>query len=126
MFKKTVSTDAAPQAIGPYSQAVWAGDTLYCAGQIPLDPATGKVVPGGVVEQTARVLENIRGLLVSQELTLGSVVKTTVFLADMNHFTVMNEVYAKYFTDNFSARSTVQVTRLPKDVLIEIEAIAVR
>lgn len=126
MFKKTVSTDAAPQAIGPYSQAVWAGDTLYCAGQIPLDPATGKVVPGGVVEQTARVLENIRGLLVSQELTLGSVVKTTVFLADMNHFTVMNEVYAKYFTDNFPARSTVQVTRLPKDVLIEIEAIAVR
>jgi 2-iminobutanoate/2-iminopropanoate deaminase len=126
MNRKIVSTDAAPQAVGPYSQAIWAGDLLFCAGQIPLDPATGNVVPGGVVEQTARVLENIRGLLASQELNLGNVIKTTVFLADMNHFAAMNEVYAKYFTDNFPARSAVQVARLPKDVLVEIEVIAAR
>ena len=126
MNRKVVTTNAAPQAIGPYSQAIWAGDLLFCSGQIPLDPATGAVVPGGAVEQTARVLENIRGLLASQELTLENVVKTTVFLADMNHFAAMNEVYAKYFTGSCPARSTVQVARLPKDVLVEIEAIAAR
>ena len=126
MNRIVVNTPAAPQAVGPYSQAIWAGDFLFCAGQIPLEPATGKIVTGGVVEQTARVLENIRGLLESQELTLANVIKTTVFLADMNHFAAMNEVYAKYFTGACPARSTVQVTRLPKDALVEIEAIAAR
>ena len=126
MNRIVVNTPAAPQAVGPYSQAIWAGDFLFCAGQIPLEPATGKIVTGGVVEQTARVLENIRGLLESQDLTLANVIKTTVFLADMNHFSAMNEVYAKYFTGTGPARSTIQVTRLPKDALVEIEAIAAR
>ena len=126
MNRKIVSTDAAPKAVGPYSQAVWAGDLLFCAGQIPLDPATGQVVPGGVVEQTVRVLENLRAVLVSQGLDLANIVKTTVFVADLNHFTALNEVYARYFTGDFPARSTVQVARLPKDVLFEIEAVAIR
>ena len=126
MTRKVVTTTAAPQAIGPYSQAIWAGDFLFCAGQIPLDPVTGTIVTGGVVEQTVRVLENIRGLLESQELTLANVIKTTVFLADMSHFSAMNEVYAKYFTGACPARSTVQVARLPKDALVEIEVIAAR
>ena len=126
MNRKIVSTDAAPKAVGPYSQAVWAGDLLFCAGQIPLDPATGQVVPGGVVEQTVRVLENLRAVLVSQGLDLANIVNTTVFVADLNHFAALNEVYARYFTGDFPARSTVQVTRLPKDVLVEIEAVAIR
>ena len=126
MNRKIVSTDAAPKAVGPYSQAVWAGDLLFCAGQIPLDPATGQIVPGGVVEQTVRVLENLRAVLVSQGLDLANIVKTTVFVADLNHFTALNEVYARYFTGDFPARSTVQVARLPKDALVEIEAVAIR
>jgi len=126
MNKKIVSTTAAPKAVGPYSQAIWAGDLLFCAGQIPLDPATGNLVAGGVVEQTVRVLENIRGVLESQGLDFGHIIKTTVFLADMNHFAAMNEVYAKFFTGDFPARSTVQVARLPKDALVEIEVIATR
>jgi 2-iminobutanoate/2-iminopropanoate deaminase len=126
MNRQIVATDAAPKAVGPYSQAVWAGDTLFCAGQIPLDPATGNMAAGGIVEQTARVLENIRGLLQSQGLDFANVVKTTVFLADMNHFAAMNEVYARYFPKDFPARSTVQVARLPKDALVEIEVIACR
>jgi len=126
MNRKIVSTDAAPKAVGPYSQAVWAGDLLFCAGQIPLDPTTGQVVPGGVVEQTVRVLENLRAVLVSQGLDLANIVKTTVFVADLNHFTALNEVYARYFTGDFPARSTVQVARLPKDALVEIEAVAIR
>ena len=126
MNRKIVSTDAAPKAVGPYSQAVWAGDLLFCAGQIPLDPATGQIVPGGVVEQTVRVLENLRAVLASQGLNLANIVKTTVFVADLNHFTALNEVYARYFTGDFPARSTVQVARLPKDALVEIEAVAIR
>ena len=126
MNRKIVSTTAAPKAVGPYSQAVWAGDFLFCAGQIPLDPTTGNLVAGGVVEQTVRVLENIRGVLESQDLNFAHVIKTTVFLADMNHFAAMNEVYAKFFTGDFPARSTVQVARLPKDALVEIEVIATR
>jgi len=126
MNRKIVATDAAPKAVGPYSQAVWAGDLLFCAGQIPLDPATGQIVPGGVVEQTVRVLENLRAVLTSQGLSLDNVIKTTVFIADLNHFAVLNEVYARYFTGDFPARSTVQVARLPKDALVEIEAVAVR
>ena len=126
MKRQIVSTDAAPKAIGPYSQAVWAGETLFCAGQIPIDPATGTLVTGGIAEQATRVLENIKGLLASQGLDTGHVVKATVFLADMNDFAGMNEVYAKYFPATPPARSTVQVARLPKDALVEIEVIAVR
>ncbi len=126
MSKQIVATELAPKAVGPYSQAVWAGDWLFCAGQIPLDPATGNLVGGGIAEQTTRVLENITGLLRSQGLTLANVVKATVFLADMNQFAAMNEVYARYFTGEFPARSTVQVARLPKDALVEIEVVAAR
>jgi 2-iminobutanoate/2-iminopropanoate deaminase len=126
MHRQTVATDAAPQAVGPYSQAVWAGDILFCAGQIPLDPATGNMVAGGIAEQTTRVLENIRALLRSQNLDLANVVKTTVFLTDLNHFAAMNVVYARFFAEAPPARSTVQVVRLPKDALVEIEAIACR
>ncbi len=126
MKRQIVATDAAPKAVGPYSQAVWAGDTLFCAGQIPLEPASGNMVAGGIAEQTTRVLENIQGLLRSQGLDFGNVVKATVFLSDMNNFAAMNEVYARYFTKEFPARSTVQVARLPKDALVEIEVIACR
>jgi 2-iminobutanoate/2-iminopropanoate deaminase len=126
MKRQIVATDAAPKAVGPYSQAVWAGDYLFCAGQIPLDPGTGNIVAGGITEQTTRVLDNVRGLLKSQGLDFGHVVKSTVFLSDMNHFGAMNEVYAKCFTKEPPARSTVQVARLPKDALVEIEVIAVR
>jgi 2-iminobutanoate/2-iminopropanoate deaminase len=126
MKRQIVATDAAPKAVGPYSQAVWAGDYLFCAGQIPLDPASGNIVPGGITEQATRVLDNIRGLLKSQGLDFGNVVKSTVFLSDMNNFGSMNEVYAKYFTKEPPARSTVQVARLPKDALVEIEVVAAR
>jgi 2-iminobutanoate/2-iminopropanoate deaminase len=126
MKRQIVATDAAPKAIGPYSQAVWAGDTLFCAGQIPLDPVTGNIVAGGIAEQTRRVLDNILGLLKSQKLDLANVVKATVFLSDMNNFAAMNEVYGRYFTKDFPARSTVQVARLPKDALVEIEVVAAR
>lgn len=126
MKRQVVATDAAPKAIGPYSQAVWAGDFLFCAGQIPLDPTTGNLIAAGIAEQTTRALENIRGVLQSQGLDFGNVVKVTVFLSDMNNFTAMNEVYAKYFTKEPPARSTVQVARLPKDALVEIEIVAAR
>ena len=126
MKRQVVATDAAPKAVGPYSQAVWAGDLLFCAGQIPLEPATGNIVPGGITEQATRVLENIRGLLQSQGLDFKNVVKSTVFLSDMNNFTAMNEVYARFFTKEPPARSTVQVARLPKDALVEIEVVATR
>jgi len=126
MKRQIVATEAAPKAIGPYSQAVWAGDFLFCAGQIALDPASGSMASGGVAEQTARVLDNVRGVLKSQGLDLGNVVKTTVFLSDMNHFAAMNEVYARYFAKDAPARSTVQAARLPKDALVLIEAVAAR
>ena len=126
MKRQVVVTDTMPKAIGPYSQAVWAGDWLFSAGQIGLDPATSTMVPGGIAEQTRRVLDNIRGLLKSQGLDLGNVVKTTVFLSDMNNFAAMNEVYAKYFVKDPPARATVQAARLPKDALVEIEVVAAR
>jgi 2-iminobutanoate/2-iminopropanoate deaminase len=126
MKRQTVSTKTVPGAVGPYSQAVWAGDYLFCAGQIPLDPATGHMVEGAIVEQTTRVLENIGALLRSQGLGFSNVVKVTVFLRDMNDFVAMNDVYSKFFTSDFPARSTVQVARLPKDALVEIEVIACR
>jgi 2-iminobutanoate/2-iminopropanoate deaminase len=126
MKRQIVATNAAPKAVGPYSQAVWAGDLLFCAGQIPLEPATGNMVPGGITEQATRVLENIRGLLQSQSLDFSNVVKSTVFLSDMNNFAAMNEVYSRFFTNEPPARSTVQVARLPKDALVEIEVVATR
>ena len=127
-MKRVLSTEKAPAAIGPYSQAivVSAGDLVFCSGQIPLDPATGNVVDGGVEAQTARVIDNVEGLLSAAGCTLADVVKATVFLKNMSEFPKMNEVYAKRFTTNPPARSTVEVARLPKDVLVEIEVVAAK
>jgi 2-iminobutanoate/2-iminopropanoate deaminase len=124
--KKPVQTNAAPKALGPYAQAVVAGGTVYCAGQIPLDPATGNVVAGGVAEQTERVLENLRAVLKAAGSDLDRAVKTTVFIKNMNDFAAMNEVYGRpeYFGPNPPARSTVEGARLPRDVLVEIEVVA--
>ena len=124
--KKVVKTDAAPGALGPYSQAIVAGGVVYCAGQIPLDPATGNIVSGGVAEQTAQVLKNLRAVLKAAGSDLDRAVKTTVFLKDMNDFGAMNDVYGKpeHFGDAPPARSTVEVARLPRDVRVEIEVVA--
>ncbi len=111
-------------AVGPYNHAVRVGNLLFCAGQIPLDPATGNLVTGDIKAQTERVLENVRAILDDQKLTFANVVKSTVFLTDLANFAGMNEVYAKYFTADFPARSTVQVAALPKGASIEIEIIA--
>ena len=122
--KQVVATDNAPKAIGPYSQAIRLGELLFCSGQIPLDPQSGNIVGATIEEQTERVIKNIEGLLSSQSLTLANVVKTTVFIKDMNEFTRFNEIYGKYFQAPFPARSTVEVARLPKDVKVEIEVLA--
>lgn len=119
-----VATDRGPKAIGPYSQAVRANGFVFLSGQIPLDPKTQQVVEGDVVAQTERVLENLRGVVEAAGSSLQHVVKTTVFLADMNDFAAMNEVYGRYFAKHPPARSTVQVSRLPKDVRVEIDLIA--
>jgi 2-iminobutanoate/2-iminopropanoate deaminase len=124
VIREIVATANAPQAIGPYSQAVKHNGLVFCSGQIPLDPATGQVVEGGMAEQTARVLENLNGVLEAAGAGFDSVLKTTVFLKDLAEFAAMNEVYAKYFGAVAPARSTVEVARLPKDVKVEIEAIA--
>jgi 2-iminobutanoate/2-iminopropanoate deaminase len=123
-MRASVSTPDAPQAIGPYSQAIRAGQFLFLSGQIPLDPATGEVVAGDVRAQTRRVLDNIGGVLAASGVSMDAVVKTTVFLTDLADFAAMNEVYATAFEDPAPARSTVQVSRLPRDVRVEIEAIA--
>jgi len=125
MAKIAVSTNKAPQAIGPYSQAIKAGGFLFCSGQIALDPETGALIEGGVSEQTRRVLINLEAVLNASELTLDSVVKTTVYLADMNDFVEMNAVYSEFFRNTAPARAAVEVRRLPKDVAVEIDAIAV-
>ena len=124
--KKAVQTGSAPKALGPYSQAIVAGGLVYCAGQIPLDPATGNIATGGVAEQTHQVLKNLRAVLKAAGSDLGRAVKTTVFLKNMNDFAAMNEVYgrAEYFGADPPARSTVEVARLPRDVLVEIEVVA--
>jgi len=125
--KIAVSTPDAPAAIGPYSQAVRVGDLLFISGQIALDPATGQVVGGGIAEQTTQVLENLKAILNAAGADLSRVVKTVVFLKDMNDFAAMNAVYATYLAPEGTippARSTVEVARLPKDVLVEIEVIA--
>lgn len=124
-MKEIVSTENAPGAIGPYSQAVKTGNMVFCSGQIPIDPATGEFVSNDVAEQTEQVLKNLSAVLEAAGTNLGNVVKTTVFLADMNDFAVFNEVYAKYFSDNKPARATVQAARLPRDARVEIECIAV-
>ncbi len=125
MGKRIIRTNEAPAAIGPYSQAIaTAGGMVFTAGQIALDPVSGALVGGGIQEQTARVLENLSAILRAAGTDLSRVVKTTVFLADMGEFGAMNEVYARYFPENPPARSTVQVSRLPRDVRVEIEAIA--
>jgi 2-iminobutanoate/2-iminopropanoate deaminase len=119
-----VQTDRAPKAIGPYSQAIQAGDFLFLSGQIPLDPKTGELVKGDIRNQTRQVLENIRGLLESQGSGMKDVVKVTIFLKDIGNFNQVNEVYATYFPSSPPARSTVEVAKLPRDVDIEIEMIA--
>ena len=121
-----IDTPSAPAAIGPYSQAVWAGDLLFTSGQIPIDPATGNIVEGGVEAQATQALKNLQAVLEAAGLSLGQVVKATVFIKDMNDFPKINAVYASFFATPCPARSCVEVARLPKDVLVEIEAIAKR
>ena len=123
-MKKVISTTDAPAAVGPYSQAVAFGGLLFCAGQIPLDPATGEIVSGDVAAQTERVCANIAAVLKAGGTTFANVVKTTVFLTDMANFAAMNAVYAKYFTEPFPARSTVAVAGLPRGTQVEIEVVA--
>ena len=123
-MKTPISTADAPKAQGPYSQAVRAGGLLFLAGQIPLDPVTGDLVGGDVGVQVRRVLDNIGAVLKAGGLSFADVVRTTVFLADLEDFAAMNQVYGTYFTEPYPARATVQVARLPKDVRIEIDAIA--
>lgn len=122
--RASVSAPDAPRAIGPYSQAIRAGQWLFLSGQIPLDPATGEVVSGDVRHQTRRVLENMSAVLSAVGVSFDAVVKTTVFLTDLSDFAAMNDVYGTVFTDPAPARSTVQVSRLPRDVRVEIDAIA--
>jgi 2-iminobutanoate/2-iminopropanoate deaminase len=124
-MKKIISTDRAPQAIGPYSQAVVSNGFAFLSGQIPLNPATGQMIDGDISAQTERVFENIKGLLEACGSSLDRVVKTTVFIKDMGEFAKMNDVYKRYFPENAPARSTIEASRLPRDVGIEIECIAV-
>ena len=124
MNKETISTENAPGAIGPYSQAIKAGGMVFCSGQIPIDPKTGDFVSDAVSEQTEQVLRNLSEVLRAAGSSLDAVVKTTVFLADMNDFAEMNEVYGRFFSENKPARATVQAARLPRDARIEIECIA--
>jgi 2-iminobutanoate/2-iminopropanoate deaminase len=123
--KKIVSTPAAPAAIGPYSQAVVYNGLVYCSGQIPLDPAPGRLVDGSVAEQTVRVLDNLKAVLEAAGSGLDKVLKTTVFMKDLGEFAAMNEVYARYFGENPPARATVEAARLPRDVRVEIECVAI-
>jgi 2-iminobutanoate/2-iminopropanoate deaminase len=123
--RQSVSTESAPKAIGPYSQAIRAGSMLFLSGQIPLDPSTGQLVEGDIAEQTHRVFKNLSAILDAAGASFEQVVRTTVYLADMNDFAAMNAVYGTYFTSPAPARSTVQAARLPKDARIEIDLIAV-
>jgi len=124
MERQVIHTDHAPKAIGPYSQAIRAGDFVFCAGQAGLDPATGNLVSGGIEAETRRVLQNLAAVLEAAGTSLSRAVKTTVFLTNMNDFAKMNAIYAEFFPANPPARSTVQVSRLPKDACVEIEVIA--
>lgn len=124
MTKTIIKPPKSPAAVGPYSHAVRTCDLLFCAGQIPIDPATGNLISGDIKAQTERVLQNVKAILDDQKLTFTNVVKTTVFLTNLADFAGMNEVYAKYFTGDFPARSTVQVAALPKGANVEIEIVA--
>jgi len=124
LSKQAISTPSAPAAIGPYSQAIRSGNLVFLSGQISLDPETGKVVEGDAAVQTARVLQNLSAILDAAGSSLGQVLKTTVYLQNMADFAMMNEVYARFFTDNPPARATVEVARLPRNVLVEIDLIA--
>lgn len=126
MKTQRIHSEDAPKAAGPYSQAIVAGDLVFCAGQIPLDPATGQLVEGDIAAQTGRVLDNLAAVLAAAGSDLSHIVKTTVFLADINDFAAMNEAYALRFGDHRPARSTFQVAALPRGARLEIEAIAVR
>ena len=123
-MKKVISTSKAPAAIGPYSQAIQVGNLVYTSGQIPIEPATGKFVEGGIKAQTRQSLLNVKAILEEAGLTMGDVVKTTVFMADMNDFADMNAVYAEFFSEPYPARSAVAVKTLPKGALVEIEVVA--
>lgn len=125
MSKKSIITDNAPGAIGPYSQGVDIGNMIFTSGQIPLDPKTGEI-PEGISNQAKVSLSNVKGVIEAAGLTMSDIIKMTVFLKDMNDFAAMNEVYKTFFEEPYPARSAVEVARLPKDVLVEIEAIAVR
>lgn len=122
--KDIIKTDGAPRAIGPYSQAVRAGNLVFASGQIPIDPATGQFVAGGIAEQTEQVLRNLTAVFAAAGVGMNQVIKTTVFLADMDDFNAMNEVYGRFFGEDPPARATVQAARLPRDARVEIEAIA--
>ena len=125
MSKKIIiKPSKSPAAVGPYNHAVRVGDLLFCAGQIPIDPATGNLIPGDIKAQTERVLQNVKAILDDQNLAFGNVVKSTVFMTNLGDFAGMNEIYAKHFTGDFPARSTVQVAALPKGANVEIEVIA--
>lgn len=124
MTGTVIATDRAPQAIGPYSQAVVYNGLAYLSGQIPLDPASGQLVTGGIAQQTTRVLENLKAVLEACGSSLGRVLKTTVYLKDMGEFAAMNEVYGRYFAHQPPARATVEAARLPRDVRVEIDCIA--
>ena len=124
-MRKPITTDKAPQAIGPYSQAIAAGQLLFLSGQTPLDPATGKLVDGGIAEQTHRVMSNLRAVLTAAGASFDNVVRTTIFLADMNDFAAVNEVYGSYFENPAPARACVQVAELPMKARVEIDAIAI-
>jgi 2-iminobutanoate/2-iminopropanoate deaminase len=123
--KDTIATELGPKAIGPYSQAVRANGFVFVSGQIALDPRTQELVSGDIATQTERVLKNVKGILQAAGSSLENVVRTTVFLADMSDFAAMNQVYARYFPQDFPARSTVQAARLPRDVRVEIDVIAI-
>ena len=125
-MKQVIQTNNAPQAIGPYSQAILAGDTLYVSGQIPLIPATGNIVSDKLEEQARQVMENVKAIVEAAGMTLEQVVKTSIFMKNMDDFAEMNEVYAQFFEEPYPARAAFQVAKLPKDALIEIEAIAVK
>ena len=122
--KQTITPSGSPEAVGPYNHAVRTGDFLFSAGQIPLDPSTGELVQGEVAAQTQRVLQNIKAILDDQGLSFSNIIKTTVFMTDLAEFGEMNQVYAEHFTDDFPARSTVQVAALPKGAKVEIEFVA--
>jgi 2-iminobutanoate/2-iminopropanoate deaminase len=124
-MKKIISTSEAPAAIGPYSQAVRSGNFLFCSGQIPLDPKSGQIVAGDIAAQTRRVLDNVGAVLKAEGLTFENIVKTTIFLTDLGDFQTVNEIYGSYFKQQPPARSTVQVSALPKGAKVEIEVIAV-